>query len=117
MTAVLGTSVVGEPNVGATQTFITIGAFDTREEAENACKYVQTKFARALLSILKCTQHNAPATWAKVPLQDFTASSDIDWSRPIWEVVEQLYRKYGLIDAEIDFIESHIEYRKEALTL
>jgi len=117
MTAVLGTSVVGNPNVGATQTFITIGAFDTREEAEACNKFVQTKFCRAMLSILKATQHNAPQTWAKVPLQDFTPASDIDWTRPIWEVDEQLYRKYGFSDAEINFIERHIEYRKEALTL
>lgn len=115
MAAVLGTSVVGEPDVGATQTFITIGKFDTREEAENCNKYIQTKFCRVMLSILKVTQHNPPATWAKVPLQDFTANSDIDWSRPIWEVDQQLYRKYGLSDAEIDFIERHIEYRPEVL--
>ena len=117
MTQVLGKSLVAEPGVGHTQTFITAGAFSTREEAENCNKYIQTKFCRALLSTLKVTQHNPPKTWVNVPLQDFTPSSDIDWSRPIWEVDEQLYRKYGLSDDEINFIESHIEYRKEALFL
>lgn len=117
MSYILGNSLVAPPNVGCTQTFITIGAFDTRQEADNCNKYINTKFARALLSTLKVTQHNSPATWRNVPLQDFTPNSDIDWSRPIWEVDAQLYRKYGLSDNEINFIESHIEYRKEALLL
>ena len=117
MTTVLGKSLVGEPGVGHTQTFVSIGKFGTREEAENCNKYIQTKFARALLSTLKVTQHNPPKTWANVPLQDFTANSDIDWSRPIWEIDEKLYRKYGLDDQQINFIESHIEYREEALYL
>lgn len=116
-TAVLGQTLIGEPCTGCTQTYITVGGFDTRQQAENCNKYIQTKFARALLSILKCTQHNAPHVWAKVPVQDFTPDSDIDWSRPIWEVDAQLYRKYGLSDKEIKFIESHIKYRKEALRL
>ena len=113
----MATTVLGKSLVGCTQTFITIGAFDTREEAENCNKFIQTKFARALLSILKPTQHNAPETWRYVPLQDFTPGSDIDWRRPIWEVDAQLYAKYGLSDEEINFIESHIKYREEALFL
>ena len=113
MTKVLGKSVVAPPLVGSTQTFITIGAFDTRDEAENCNKYINTKFARAMLSILKTTQHNPPATWAKVPLQDFTAASDIDWSQPLMLIDAQLYRKYGLNAEEIRFIEDHIEYHDE----
>ena len=103
---VLSTPLVGLPLVGCTQTFITVGAFDTRDEAEACLTYIKSKFARAMLGILKATQHNPPATWAKVPLQDFSASSDIDWRG---EVDEQLYRKYGLSAAEVDFIESHVK--------
>ena len=97
---------IADAGVGCTQTFITVGAFDSRDEAEACLTYIKSKFARAMLGILKATQHNPPATWAKVPLQDFSASSDIDWRVP---VDEQLYRKYGLSDAEIDFIESHVK--------
>ena len=43
-----------------------------------------------------------------VPLQDFTASSDIDWSRPIPDIDKQLYDKYGITDYK-DFIESIIK--------
>ncbi len=97
---------VGEPNVGCTQTFITVGVFDSRDEAEACLKFVKSKFARVMLGILKVTKHNPPSTWAKVPLQDFSASSDIDWRG---DVDGQLYRKYNLSDAEIAFIESHVK--------
>ena len=97
---------VGEPLVGCTQTFVTIGAFDSRAEAEACLTYVKSKFARAMLGILKITQDNPPSTWAKVPLQDFSATSDIDWRGA---VDAQLYRKYGLSEAEIDFIERHVK--------
>ncbi|MBR3746783.1 MAG: restriction endonuclease, partial [Selenomonadaceae bacterium] len=92
--------------VGCTQTFVTIGAFDSRAEAEACLTYVKSKFARAMLGILKITQDNPPSTWAKVPLQDFSATSDIDWRGA---VDAQLYRKYGLSEAEIDFIERHVK--------
>ncbi len=105
----LSTPLVGLPLVGNTQTFITLGAFDTEAEAANALKFVKTKFARALLGVLKVTQHNPPETWACVPLQDFTADSDIDWSRSIPEIDKQLYSKYRLDDAEIKFIEEKVK--------
>ncbi len=70
--------------------------------------YIKSKFARALLGVLKVTQHNPPATWSKVPLQDFTSASDINWSAGIAAVDAQLYAKYGLTAAEIDFIESNV---------
>ena len=107
---VLSTPLVGSPLVGATQTFISVGAFDTRAEAEACLAYIKGKFCRAMLGILKVTQHNPPQTWAKVPLQDFNpATSDIDWSVSIAQIDAQLYRKYGLDDAEINFIETHVK--------
>ncbi len=106
---VVSTPLVGSPLVGSTQTFITVGAFDTRAEADACIAYIKSKFCRALLGILKVTQHNPPATWAMVPLQDFTASSDIDWSKSIKEIDAQLYSKYGLDAAEIKFIEEKVK--------
>ena len=44
-----------------------------------------------------------------IPLQDFTNHSDIDWSKSIHEIDQQLYRKYGLDEKEIDFIETHVK--------
>lgn len=96
------------PGVGVTQTFLTIGSFDTEGEAEACLKYVSTKFARAMLGVLKATQHNPASTWKHVPLQDFSSSSDIDWSKSIPEIDQQMYAKYGLDDEEIAFVEEKV---------
>lgn len=106
---VTGYSLLLEPGTGVTQTFITIGSFDTRAEGEACLKYIQSKFARVMLGILKVTQHNPRSTWQYVPAQDFTSSSDIDWSKSIPELDAQLYAKYGLETNEIAFIESHVK--------
>ena len=105
---VLSTPLIGEPLIGVTQTFLTIGAFDTIDEAEACLRYVKTKFARTMLGILKATQHNPKETWQLVPLQDFTAESDIDWTQPVAEIDRQLYRKYGLNESEIAFVEEKV---------
>ena len=70
---------------------------------------MKTKFFRALLGVRKVTQHCPPAVWSMIPLQDFTPSSDIDWSKSIHEIDLQLYRKYGLSVEEIEFIETHVK--------
>ncbi len=106
---VLSTPLIGEPLIGHTQTFISIGAFNTLFEANAAFKYIKSKFARALLGTLKVTQDNKKGVWLNVPLQDFTANSDIDWSKSIPEIDKQLYAKYSLDESEIAFIESMIK--------
>lgn len=104
--------VLSTPLIGYTQTFIGIGAFDTKEEANAAFKYIKSKFARTMLGVLKITQDNNRSTWSEVPIQDFTTSSDIDWSQSISNIDQQLYRKYGLSLDEIDFIESKVQEMK-----
>ena len=101
--------VVEKPGVGATETFISIGKFDTEFEANAVGRYVRTKFARTLLSVLKVTQNGNKPVWRMIPQQDFTSKSDIDWSKPIAQIDQQLYRKYGLTDEEISFIETHVK--------
>lgn len=105
---VLSTPIVGEPIVGSTTTFLSVGKFNTQDEAENCMKYIKTKFARAMLGTLKVTQDNPRETWLNVPLQDFTTNSDIDWSKSVSEIDKQLYKKYGLSAEEISFIESKV---------
>lgn len=106
---VLSTPLVGQPLVGHTQTFLSIGCFNTSYEADACMKYVKSKFARAMLGVLKVTQDNKRATWSYVPSQNITPASDIDWSQPIAGIDRQLYAKYGLDDTEISFIESHVK--------
>jgi hypothetical protein len=105
---IVGSPYIADKGIGATETFITIGGFDNKIEAENLAKYIRTKFARILLSILKVTADNTKEKWAKVPLQDFTPQSDIDWTKTIPEIDKQLYSKYGLDEKEIAFIEEKV---------
>lgn len=106
---VLSTPVIGVPVIGHTDTFLSIGKFADAQEASACLNYVKTKFARCLLGTLKATQHNPRDTWANVPLQNFTAISDIDWNQSIADIDKQLYRKYKLDEDEIDFIEEKIK--------
>jgi len=101
--------VIGYPLDGHTQTYISIGKFDTEYEAKSLAKYIKTKFLRALLGTLKVTQDNKRASWSNIPLQDFTNESDIDWSKSISEIDQQLYKKYNLSKEEIDFIEENVQ--------
>ena len=106
---VLSTPIVGEPIVGSTTTFLSIGKFDTETEAVACLKYIKTKFCRVMLGTLKVTQDNPKPTWANVPLQDFTANSDIDWSKSVAEIDQQLYAKYTLSEEEVAFIEKNVK--------
>jgi type II restriction enzyme len=106
---VLSTPLIGKPLIGYTQTFLGIGAFDSEQDAKATYKYVESKFARTMLGILKITQDNPPEKWKYVPLQNFTSSSDIDWSKSIHEIDLQLYDKYGLTEDERNFIETHVK--------
>ena len=108
-TPLIGEPLIGEPLIGYTQSFIGIGSFDTEFEAVAAMKYIKSKFARVILGVLKVTQDNDRGVWKLIPLQDFTQSSDIDWSKSIHEIDLQLYRKYGLDENEIEFIETHVK--------
>lgn len=104
----LSSPVIGEPGIAYTETYVSMGEFATRGEAEALAKYIQTKTCRALLGALKVTQNIAKPIWQFVPLQDFTSNSDIDWSQSVADIDRQLYAKYGLDDEEIQFIESHV---------
>lgn len=106
---VLSTPLFGSPLIGYTQSFIGIGSFDSEVEAMALLKYVKTKFARAMLGILKITQDNDREVWRLIPLQGFTSNSDIDWTKSVAEIDRQLYAKYGLDESEIEFIETHVK--------
>ena len=72
-------------------------------------KYIKSRFFRYMVSIKKKTQDNPRDVFQFVPLQDFTSTSDIDWSQSIADIDRQLYAKYGLSEDEIAFIEKMIK--------
>ena len=70
--------------------------------------YVKTKFFRFLLLQALSSINISKDKFCFVPLQDFSSRSDIDWKGTPDDIDRQLYAKYGLDDAEIEFIESMI---------
>ena len=111
---VLGKPFYGEPNSVCSQTYIVIG-YDqqkhkfTKEMCINIINYIKTRFFRYLVSIKKKTQDNPSSVFQFVPLQDFTSKSDIEWSKSVSEIDQQLYTKYNLSEKEVAFIEEMIK--------
>jgi hypothetical protein len=102
---------IGTPNTICTESYIVIGVNLNLDEhsAKNLSQYLTTKFARFLHSLGKASQDATSKTYKFIPLQEFTAKSDIDWSKSISEIDQQLYKKYGLSEDKISFIESMIK--------
>ncbi len=101
--------ILAGPNVIGTETFLVIGPFETAEEMNNCNKYIRTRFFRLYLFFGKGTMQVSKEVFQFVPLQDFTAKSDIDWSKSVAEIDKQLYKKYGLSAEEIAFVEGMIK--------
>lgn len=83
--------------------------FKSYEEALNCDKYLKTKFVRFMIGIRKQDQGASRDVYSFVPMQIFSVHSDIDWSKSISEIDQQLYTKYHLTDEEIAFIEKMIK--------
>lgn len=101
--------IVGKPGEAFTRSYISFGAYDDEQIIYNISKYLKTKFARTMLFTLKTSRMNNRDVWANVPMQDFSCSSDINWSQSISEIDQQLYKKYGLSEEEIQFIETNVK--------
>ena len=102
---------IGEPNSVCTETFLVAGAELNLNKYECIAlsKYLRSKFARFLHSLAKTSHHATAKTYQFVPLQDFSDKSDIDWSKSIAEIDQQLYAKYKFSKDEIDYVESKIK--------
>ncbi|MBR2958548.1 MAG: Eco57I restriction-modification methylase domain-containing protein [Bacteroidales bacterium] len=100
---ILGNPFYSEPNSVCSYTYLCIG-YDpqrhnySKEQCMNIISYIRTCFFRYLVSVKKKTQDAARDVYQFVPLQDF--------SHPWTD--EMLYKKYGLTEDEIAFIESMI---------
>lgn len=95
---ILGKPFLGKPNTACTETYIFIGTFSSEVKALNLISYITTKFLRFLVLLNKPAQHATKKVYQFVPIQDFNES----WTD------EKLYKKYGLTQEEISFIESMI---------
>lgn len=95
---ILTNPIIASPHTICTETYLLIGPFNSKSECENVVSYISSRFFRFLVLLIKNTQHVTKSTYAFVPMQDFSES----WSD------EKLYKKYGLTEDEIAFIESMI---------
>lgn len=90
--------ILGKPGEASTETFLQIGPFSTKKEAENCLTYTKTKFYQALLFFNRIQKNLSQNTFALIPLEDFSK-----------ELTDKgLYEKYGLSEQEINYIESTI---------
>ena len=95
---IIGKPILGKPGSCCTETYVTIGPFDNEEETKNVISYIHTKFFRFMVFLTKVSQMASSKVYQFVPVQDF--------SHPWTD--EMLYKKYGLDDEEIAFIDSMI---------
>lgn len=90
------TFIASSPSV-CTQTYLFFN-LRNQAEAESLSSYLETRFARFLVSLRKITQHATRATYTWVPVQSW----DRKWTDTL------LYEKYGITEGEKAFIESMI---------
>lgn len=92
---ILSTPFIGEPGSVCSETYLCIGPFESKAEAENALSYLTCRLTRLLILLHKPSQDTTRKVYTFVPKQD--------WSRP-WTDAD-LYAKYGINPEEIEFIE------------
>ena len=95
-----------EPNTAFGASRLLLYSSSSKDECLNYIKYTKTTFFAGLT----LQEPNRRSSFGFIiPLQNFSSNSDIDWSKSIHEIDLQLYKKYGLDDKEIEFIESHVK--------
>lgn len=106
---VLYKAFYGAPGTVCNESYLLIGPINDPKYADNIIKYLATKFVRILVQQRKTSQLAYKRVYKFVPIQDFTDSSDIDWSQSVADIDKQLYTKYNLTQEEIDYIEATIK--------
>jgi site-specific DNA-methyltransferase (adenine-specific) len=96
---VINNPIIAEKGSVCSESKLVIGVFDTQAEAVFMAEYLCTKFARFLLLTLKVSQNITKSTFSHVPNQIYGEKLLTD---------EILYKKYGLTDEEVEYIESNI---------
>ena len=94
---VLGPSQIVAPPSVCTQTYLFVYV-DSKAAAQSVEQYIQTRFARFLVSLRKTTQDATRSTYFWVPQQQ--------WDRT-WTDAD-LYERYGITEEEQAYIEAMI---------
>ena len=92
---IISTPFIGEPGSISSETYLCIGPFDSRTEAESALSYLSCRLTRLLILLHKPSHNTTRKVYTFVPTQEWTK---------LW-TDDDLYAKYGISDSEIEFIE------------
>lgn len=92
---IISTPFVGEPATVSSETYLCIGPFDSRKEADSVLSYLSCRLTRLLILLHKPSQHTTRKVYSFVPTQAWNKK----WSD------KDLYAKYGLTASEVAFIE------------
>jgi site-specific DNA-methyltransferase (adenine-specific) len=95
---ILSTPFVGEPGSICSETYLCIGPFETKAEAESALSYLSCRLTRMLILLHKPSQDTTRKVYTYVPKQTW----DRNWTDA------DLYSKYGISPSEIEFIEKMV---------
>ena len=92
---ILSTPFIGEPGSISSETYLCIGPFNSKTEAESALSYLTCRLTRLLILLHKPSQDTTRKVYTFVPTQEWTKR----WTD------EDLYARYGITADEIAFIE------------
>jgi hypothetical protein len=92
---IISTPFIGEPGSISSWTYMYIGPFDSKAEAESVMSYLSCRLTRLLILLHKPSQDTTRKVYTFVPTQEWTRKwTDTD-----------LYAKYNVSASEIAFIE------------
>jgi site-specific DNA-methyltransferase (adenine-specific) len=92
---IISTPFLGEPDTISSETYLCIGPFDSRKQAESVLSYLSCRLTRLLILLHKPSQHTTRKVYTFVPTQKWTKR----WTD------KDLYAKYDLTASEISFVE------------
>ncbi len=92
---IISTPFIGEPGTISSETYLYIGPFNSKSQAESALSYLSCRLTRLLILLHKPSQDTTRKVYTFVPTQEWTRR----WTD------EDLYAKYGISADEIAFIE------------
>lgn len=104
-TKFLSKPIIAGPGTASTETYLVAGHFQSEQEAKNYARYLRTRFVRFLVSLRKPSQDAAKGVYAFVP----DLPLDEEWTDG------KLYKRYGLSQEEIEFIESQVAEHDDTL--
>ena len=93
---IMGKPIIASPPSACTETYIVVGAYDSKEEAHNLAAYLRTRFLRFLVGLRKNTQDITQDRFAFVPSLPMTKQ----WTD------QKLYAHFGITEEEFAFIET-----------